>query len=92
MSTFPCFSTIFTKGNNFCDFLFAFLMLKPVLHWGLLIEERIRELILSNKSGPLLRRETKMKMAGLLPLKMYLCTQRCFTTLKGNYDMNHQPG
>ena len=24
MGTPPCFSAIFTKGNNFCDFLFAF--------------------------------------------------------------------
>ena len=23
MGTPPCFSAIFTKGNNFCDFLFA---------------------------------------------------------------------
>ena len=27
--TFPSFAVIFTKGNNFCDFLFAFLRDKP---------------------------------------------------------------
>ena len=30
------FSTIFNKGETFCDFLFAFLHVKPLLKSGLL--------------------------------------------------------
>ena len=36
-----CFSAIFTKGDNFCDFLFATLDNEAPLKWGLLLEERI---------------------------------------------------
>ena len=35
------FPAIFTKGNNFCDFLFAFLDDEALQKWGLLLKERI---------------------------------------------------
>ena len=35
------FSTIFTRGNNFCDFLFAFLDETALLKWDLLLQKRI---------------------------------------------------
>ena len=35
------FSTIFTKGNNFYDFLFALLDNKAHLKWGLLLKKKI---------------------------------------------------
>ena len=37
----PCFSRIFTKGNNFCDPLFAFRKNKALPIRGLLLKERI---------------------------------------------------
>ena len=37
----PCFSTIVTKGNNFCDFMFAYLDIEAFTKWGLLSKEQI---------------------------------------------------
>ena len=37
----PCFCTIFTKGNNFCDFLAASLGAVALTKWGQLLKERI---------------------------------------------------
>ena len=68
MGTPPCILTIFLKGDNFCDFLFAFLVMKPS-HKGsslkgknLLLVEQIR----SFKSWPQKLKEAKMKMVELL--------------------------
>ena len=36
-----CFSTSFTKGNNFSDFLFASLDGKALPKWGLHLKERL---------------------------------------------------
>ena len=36
-----CFSAIFAKGNNFSDFLVAFLDIEVLSTLGLLIKERI---------------------------------------------------
>ena len=36
MDTLDRFSAIFHKGDNFCDFLFAFLSTNPLLKRGLL--------------------------------------------------------
>ena len=41
MSTPPYFPTIFTKGNNFHDFLFAYLDDLALPKWDLLLKERI---------------------------------------------------
>ena len=41
MGTPPCFSAIFTKGNNFCDFLFAALDEIALPNSGILLMERI---------------------------------------------------
>ena len=35
------FSTMFSKGDNFCDFLSAYLQDEIFLKWGLLLKERI---------------------------------------------------
>ena len=35
------FQQFFAKGNNFCDFLFAFLADVVLLNWGLLLQEKI---------------------------------------------------
>ena len=65
------FSTIFTKGNNFCDCLHSwttwpFQNGSTLKGKNLLLEEQI----LFYKSIPIWRREAKMKMAELLPLKV----------------------
>ena len=39
--TVPCFSAIFTKVYNFCDFLFASHDHIALQTWGLLLKERI---------------------------------------------------
>ena len=39
--TTPAFSAMFTKGDHFCDFLFAHLEDKVFPKWDLLFEERI---------------------------------------------------
>ena len=41
LDAFGRFSMIFCKGDNFCDFLFAFLNTKLFLKRGLLKKERI---------------------------------------------------
>ena len=41
MDTFWDSAAIFHKGDNFCDFLFAFLRINPLLKKGLLSKERI---------------------------------------------------
>ena len=41
-----CFSAIFVKGDNFCDFLFASLDSKVLPELGLLLKERIFPLTL----------------------------------------------
>ena len=42
MGTLQCFSTIFIKGNNFCDFLFDFFLEDEALSKrGLLLKKRI---------------------------------------------------
>ena len=66
------FSTIFYKGDNFCDFLYTFLHTKPLLKRGLLQKERIcsqGEQILSFWSRPLFRRD-KTVLTELPPLKV----------------------
>ena len=65
MGTPPCFSVIFTKGNNFHDFLFASVVQTGFTLKGknLLQEEQIfflEEQILSFESKPLLKREANM--------------------------------
>ena len=55
------FSTIFTKGSNFCDFLFAFLDNRKgstLKGKNLLLEEQI----LSIKSCPFIRRQKQNKV------------------------------
>ena len=37
----PSFSTMFSKGDNFCNFLSAFLEDEVFPKWGLLLKERI---------------------------------------------------
>ena len=75
----------FTKGNNFHDFLFASLadIAFPKWKMGFTLKGKnllLLEQILSFKSKPLLRREPKLKMTELLPLKVYPCT-----IIKGRY-------
>ena len=41
MGTPPSFSAMFSKGDNFHDFLFAYLEDKVFQKWGLLLKERI---------------------------------------------------
>ena len=63
--TLGWYPAIFYKGDNFHDYLFAFLHTKPLLKKGLLLKERIcsqGEQILSFKSRPLFRRETKSNL------------------------------
>ena len=70
MDTLSCFSALFTKGDNFFDFLFAspadFLFASLALRkWGLLLKERnllLEEQIPSLKSGPPFRRGQNRKL------------------------------
>ena len=41
LDTLGSWSSIFSKGDNFCDFLFAFLNSKPLLKRVLLLKESI---------------------------------------------------
>ena len=41
MGELPCFSTIFTKADNFYDFLFVVLDYEGILKLGLLLNKRI---------------------------------------------------
>ena len=41
MGTLPCLAAIFTKGNNFCDFLFALFDKETLARLGLLLKEII---------------------------------------------------
>ena len=49
----------FTKGNNYCEFLFAYFDTKAVSKWVLLLKEQ---------------REAKIELAKLLSLIMYFYT------------------
>ena len=75
---FFCFFAIFTKGNNFCDFLFASLGKQSPSKMGLTLKKRICSHVskflgknLSFNAGPLLTWETRMKREQLIPLKVY---------------------
>ena len=77
METPPSFSTIFfQKGDNFCDFLFAYQEDKVFPKWGLLFKEKICSNCSSWSKFFLLRDDPKfmgtatMKMTELLPMKM----------------------
>ena len=66
------FFTIFDKGGNFCDFLFAVLYTNPLLEKGLLLKERIcshREQIHSFYSRPFFRQEVKQFGKGVVYLE-----------------------
>ena len=39
MDTFLCFSAVFTKGNNFCNFICFHRQRSPVKSWGLTPKE-----------------------------------------------------
>ena len=71
MGTPPSFSAMFSKGDNFCDSLFAYLEDEVFPKLGLLLKERIFSY--GSKFCPLLDDsnlwEATMKLAGLLPLK-----------------------
>ena len=41
MGSSPSFSALFSKGDNFPDFMCAYLEYKVLLKWGLLLKERI---------------------------------------------------
>ena len=76
MSTTPWFSIIFTKGNNFCDFLFAFIdnaALSKYLIGSTLKGKNLLlwEQILFFKSWPLMRWEAEKNIKELLLLKVY---------------------
>ena len=73
------FSTIFTKKNNPCDNLFAFLDHKALPKWGLFLHYLgLSEFFLlrvpPSPCPRSQRNEAKMKMAELLSLKMYSLT------------------
>ena len=67
------FSTIFTKGINFCYFLFASLGDKALSKWGLLLKEF--SWVNNFKSWSRLRRDAKIEIVSLL-LKVYLFALR----------------
>ena len=74
MSTPPSFSAIYSKGDNFCDFLFAYLNDKVFSKWGLLLKERICSLgskFFSLRVDPKWDGRQKIKIKELLPLKVY---------------------
>ena len=78
------FSIIFTKGNSFCDFLFASLADIALPNCDLVLKERISlllEQILSIKSKLLLIREANMYTTELIPLKVYPSTLKLFFIL-----------
>ena len=67
------FSAIFTKGNNFCDFLFASLDDKAYLKLGLLLKEGIccqRSKLFPIRHNSHL--EGSLKMAELLPFHVHI--------------------
>lgn len=59
------FPIIFTKGDNFYDFLFAFLGDKAIPKMGVTIKGKIQEQILSFESQPSPRRDANMKRRGV---------------------------
>ena len=63
----------FIKQNNFCDLLLVPLTMKPFQKGSSLYEKNLllQEQILSFKSRPPLRKDTKMKTTELFPLKVY---------------------
>ena len=66
----------FPDGGNFCEFLFASVDAKTLLKKDLGTlkgkDRLLDEQMLSCTSQPPLRREPNLKIAGLLPLKVYL--------------------
>ena len=77
METLPCFSSGFTKGNNFCDFHFA--SLDVVAFLGFYVKGKnllLWEQIISPKNWPPLKKEIrdKIEISQLHPLKMNLFT------------------
>ena len=77
MGILLCLSAIFTKGNNFYDYDSCWLPCmkdRDFLKWGLLLKKRIgshRSQFFPLRVDTHLRRERKMKMGELLPLKVY---------------------
>ena len=69
----PSFSAMFSKGDNFRDFLFAYLEDDVFPKWSLLLKERICSK--GSKVFPLLDDlfiwEATMKVTELFPLKVY---------------------
>ena len=41
MDTLPCFTVTFSEGDNFCDFLFAFLDKEALPEWGQILKKTI---------------------------------------------------
>ena len=74
MTTPTRLSTIFTKGDNICDFLFASLGNEPFQKQFTLKGRNLllQEQILSFTSWTSMRREEKIKMAELPPWKVCL--------------------
>ena len=73
MGALSRFSTISDKGDNFCDFLFAFLYTHPLLKRGLLLKERICspwEQIFPFSVDPF-SEGSKLILSELSPLKVY---------------------
>ena len=64
----------FYNSDNFCDVLFALLNIKPLLKkmHSLKTQFALKEPILSFKSRPPSRRESKIVLTKLCPLKVYL--------------------
>ena len=73
---------IFTKGNNFCDFLFASLDNEPLLIGIYSYRKKSLEekRIIFLKSTPPLVSEGKIKTGKLLPLKVYPQSSNLFNT------------
>ena len=76
LNTVLWFSSIFTKENNFCGFLFASLKNKAIPNARLLLKERI--CFWGSKFFPSTvdpyEKGDKMELTELLPLKIYQCT------------------
>ena len=75
MGTPACFSAFLSKGVSHCDFLFSAVGNKTLPEMALLLKERIfAPLFLLEEQivdRPSLRREVKMEMTELLPLRVY---------------------
>lgn len=77
MGTLTCFSAIFTKGNNFSDFLFVPLYNKVLPKLGLLVTERIcsMETILSCRTPFEGVKTEKCRVASPVCVPIYLKLQ-----------------